>query len=99
MSVNAPRLRASRTRQKNGSPQKRADMTRSLRPANQLPLGPPPTLNPLTMGFRYAPSTEETEEFRMAVINMDKKRGFDVFRDAPEISPGELLSFACYRCQ
>jgi hypothetical protein len=80
-------------------------MTRPLRPAGLLPLGPAPTLNPLTMGVGmgtgYAPSTEENEEFRMAVNNMGNKRVFDVFRDVPEVSPGEychLTIFVVSRC-
>ncbi len=53
-------------------------------------LQPAPSLNPLTAFSqqRFIPSAEEDEEFRLTVGDMSKKRGFSIFQDIPENSPG-----------
>ncbi len=50
---------------------------------------PAPALNPLNAGFgrRYVPTAEEDEEFRLTVDDLGKKRTFNIFQDAPEVSP------------
>ncbi|TGO49779.1 hypothetical protein BCON_0200g00080 [Botryotinia convoluta] len=94
VSVNIPRLRAGRPpRNSARSPEKRQVSARTRQPAGQLALQSTPTLNPLAFGARFTPSNEEDEEFRMTMEEMGaKKRSFNVFQDAPEISPGRTES-------
>jgi len=95
VSVNVPRIRAPRAKKgfSAASPQKRPSAPLQNRgQANGL-YDPPPILNPLAaFGRRFAPSTDEEEEFRMTVADMGKKRHFSIFQDAPEISPGRTES-------
>ncbi|PQE12631.1 Terpenoid cyclases prenyltransferase alpha-alpha toroid protein [Rutstroemia sp. NJR-2017a BBW] len=94
LSVNVPRLRASRSQRNNhmASPEKRQRPAKHREPTGQLSLHPPPTLNPLAFGSRFTPSNED-EEFRLTVGDMGrKKRSFGIFHDAPEISPGRTES-------
>ena len=95
ISVNAPRLRASRTRKNVGtqSPSKRPSAAMQYRgpPAHSFMMAPIP--NPLAnFSQRYILSSEEDEEFRMTVGDMTKKRSFGIFQDAPEVSPGRTES-------
>ena len=56
---------------------------------------PGPTLNPLSaFGNQYIPTKEEEEEFRLTTSTFgDKgKKSFNIFRDAPEISPSRTES-------
>ncbi|QSZ29962.1 hypothetical protein DSL72_004480 [Monilinia vaccinii-corymbosi] len=95
VSVNVPRLRASRPQRNSArSPEKRHVSARiQHQPAGQLALHPPPALNPLAFGARFTPTTEEDEEFRITMEEMGaKKRAFNVFQDAPEVSPGRTES-------
>ncbi|KAK0119296.1 hypothetical protein ONS95_008143 [Cadophora gregata] len=90
VSTNAPRMRASRA--KKGvvaapSPQKRQAASMSTRAVGLFPAAP--LLNPLAnIERRYVPTAEEDEEFRLTVGDMTKKRGFTIFQDIPEVSPG-----------
>jgi len=69
------------------SPQKRQMHSMSTRPIGLFPSGP--LLNPLAdIERRYIPTAEEDEEFRLTVGDMTKKRGFTIFQDIPEVSPG-----------
>ena len=95
ISVNAPRIRAPRTRKNTvaQSPLKRisAAMQHRRPPAHSFIKAPIP--NPLPdFGQRYVPNSEEDEEFRMTVGDMTKKRSFGIFQDAPEVSPGRTES-------
>ncbi|KAG0650630.1 Geranylgeranyl transferase type II subunit beta [Hyphodiscus hymeniophilus] len=93
ISVNAPRIRAPR-------PRKGAAAETPLKhPSAALEnCGPPPqpllpssTINSFAnIDQRFVPSSEEDDEFRLTVgeMNMNKKRGFAVYQEAPEVSPG-----------
>ena len=97
VSVNAPRVRASRSKKAAGkSPQKQYTFMQDNVPAVGLFRKPVPTLNPLApgpgFGQNFAPTTEEDEEFKMTVDGMKKKRTFGVFQDAPGESPSGMLA-------
>ncbi|KAH6671364.1 hypothetical protein B0J14DRAFT_618649 [Halenospora varia] len=101
VSVNAPRLRASRTRKTAPakSPEKRHGSSMQehefLTPGKLLLTSrPQPILNPLgAFGQHYAPIPEQDEEFRMTIGgDMKQKRTFGVFQDGPAISPGRTES-------
>jgi hypothetical protein len=65
-----------------------------MQPQPPVFLRAPPTLNPLAAGLgnRFITTAEEDEEFRMTVGNLGKKRGFNIFQDVPEVSPGRTES-------
>ncbi|KAH7364084.1 hypothetical protein BKA65DRAFT_572239 [Rhexocercosporidium sp. MPI-PUGE-AT-0058] len=90
LSTNAPRMRATRGKKAVAttvSPQKR-QMNSMQAPPNHY-FGNAPVLNPLAnLDRRYIPSAEEDEEFRLTVGDMTKKRGFSIFQDILEVSPG-----------
>ncbi|KAG4428738.1 hypothetical protein IFR05_015779 [Cadophora sp. M221] len=90
LSTNAPRMRGTRRKKAMAtavSPQKR-QMNSMQAPPNHY-IGNAPALNPLVaFDRRYIPSAEEDEEFRLTVGDMTKKRGFSIFQDIPEVSPG-----------
>ncbi|KUJ22658.1 uncharacterized protein LY89DRAFT_693957 [Mollisia scopiformis] len=97
LSVNAPRLRASRGRKAAAGESPQKSGASSLAQGPPVFLQPAPALNPLAMGLnnrRFHPSTEEEEEFRLTVgglgLQQDerKKRTFTIFQEAPQISPG-----------
>ncbi|KAH8657557.1 hypothetical protein BGZ60DRAFT_133431 [Tricladium varicosporioides] len=101
VSINAPRLRASRTRKTTPvkSPEKRHVLSMQeqefLTPGKLLLTSrPQPILNPLAaFGQHYAPIPEQDEEFRMTIGgDTRQKRTFGVFQDGPEISPGRTES-------
>lgn len=91
--MNAPRIRASRSRKtpvvegyyKEDSP---PEMRRLQ--YDGLPYKPTPTLNPLAnFGRRFS---DDDDEFTMTMGDMGheggvKKRSFNIFQDAPEVSP------------
>ncbi|KAL2072676.1 hypothetical protein VTL71DRAFT_12019 [Oculimacula yallundae] len=69
------------------SPEKR--QMRSMQATTSHYIGNAPVLNPLAnFDRRYTPTPEEDEEFQLTVGNMTKKRGFTIFQDIPEVSPG-----------
>ncbi|KAH6709119.1 hypothetical protein BKA61DRAFT_556473 [Leptodontidium sp. MPI-SDFR-AT-0119] len=90
LSTNAPRMRATRSKKAVAaavSPQKR--QINSMQAPPNYYAGNAPVLNPLAaFDRRYIPSAEEDEEFRLTVGDMTKKRGFAIFQDIPEVSPG-----------
>lgn len=47
-----------------------------------------PTHLSVLSDYRYAPSTEEDEEFRMTMAGLGKPYRLGIFRDAEENSPG-----------
>jgi hypothetical protein len=94
LDVNAPRVRAARAKvaASAASPHKRPAAPQQRR--GQLGFGSlgynhPPTANPLVgFGRKYS---DEDDEFRMTMADLggigSKKRPFNIFQDAPEISP------------
>ncbi|CZT49818.1 uncharacterized protein RSE6_10710 [Rhynchosporium secalis] len=93
LSTNAPHIRALRAKKAmqsmptRSSPRKRQIGSMQAPPSHTL--GSAPVFNPLAnFDRRYVPSAEEDEEFRLTVGNMSKKRGFTIFQDIPEVSPG-----------
>ncbi|KAH7417419.1 hypothetical protein BKA64DRAFT_300248 [Cadophora sp. MPI-SDFR-AT-0126] len=90
VSTNAPRMRAPRAKKNVAAtldPQKRQVASMSSHP--MVSFLPGPLLNPLAHAERrYVPTAEENEEFRLTVGDMTKKRGFTIFQDIPEVSPG-----------
>ncbi|TVY27396.1 hypothetical protein LHYA1_G004193 [Lachnellula hyalina] len=92
VSINAPRLRASRSKKAAGkSPQKQYALMNDNVPAVGLFRKPVPNLNPLApgpaFGQNFAPTTEEEEEFKMTIGGLKKKPTMGVFQDAPGESP------------
>ncbi|TVY17172.1 hypothetical protein LARI1_G004571 [Lachnellula arida] len=92
VSINAPRLRASRPKKAAGkSPQKQYARMNDNVPVVGLFHKPVPNLNPLApgpaFGQNFAPTTEEEEEFKMTVGDMKTKPTIGVFQDAPGESP------------
>ena len=99
VSVNAPRFKAPRSKKVavTGSPRKRQSSSgRQNRGLTRVLYNPKPmpTLNPLAaFGRKYAALTDEEEEFRMTLEDMNRKRTFSIFKDAPEESPGISTSY------
>ncbi|TVY42570.1 hypothetical protein LSUB1_G001221 [Lachnellula subtilissima] len=94
VTINAPRLRASRSKKAAGkSPQKQYALMNDNVPAVRLFRKPVPNLNPLApgpaFGQNFAPTTEEEEEFKMTIGGLKKKPTMGVFQDAPGESPSE----------
>ncbi|KAE9381201.1 hypothetical protein N431DRAFT_322674 [Stipitochalara longipes BDJ] len=89
VSINAPRQRASRSKKATATRSPQKQQTRSMLAPPPIFFQPAPALNPLAAGFgrRFVPTTEEDEEFRLTIEDMGKKRGFNIFQDAPAISP------------
>jgi hypothetical protein len=56
---------------------------------------PAPNHNPLTagLGHRFIPTAEEDEEFRLTVEDLGKKRAFNIFQDASEVSPSRTEDY------
>ncbi|KAL3417928.1 hypothetical protein PVAG01_10938 [Phlyctema vagabunda] len=83
---NIPRLRAPEAQMTGQSPVKR-QRTRKPR-ASKPSFTATATRNPFaSMGNSFLPSAEETEEFRLTVGDMGRKRDLNIFQDEPSATP------------
>lgn len=88
ISANVPRLRGAVTKKPVKKSNIRNKPTMMNRDEANLQKPIQPTHLSVLSGYRYAPSTEEDEEFRLTMAGLGKPQRLGIFRDAEENSPG-----------
>ena len=88
ISINVPRLRGAVTKKAARKSSIRSKPTTINKGEANLQKSIQPTHLSVVSGYRYAPSTEEDEEFRLTMAGLGQPQRLGIFHDVEENSPG-----------